>query len=261
MKERFGNQINLCRDRGLNPGTPEQRSDTSPLDRQIAIPYLEMYLGKGVGGGRPYLRLVVVKFFDKIWQGFIKIVKEVNPHLGGGKVEKHLGKTTPSSPYQDSNFDLPVLDSLAQHETSALANYATEAAHKGKRRRVKEEGLREGEDGELAFSRRKVSNIRLERGYAPAFAWWKRGKPFRKNHPQCIRTGSNSDLPVLGSLVQHESSALGHGVTEADKLETILEKSPMYSWKRFELRPPHHQETKRYMAYAFVCVIAGVGYS
>nr|CAD7401529.1 unnamed protein product [Timema poppensis] len=52
---------------------------------------------------------------------------EVNSHLRGGKVETHLGKTTPNSPYGDSNLGLPVLGSLAQHKTSALANYATEA--------------------------------------------------------------------------------------------------------------------------------------
>nr|CAD7195431.1 unnamed protein product [Timema douglasi] len=40
----------------------------------------------------------------------------------GGRVEK----TTPSSPKQDSNIDLSVLCSLAQHETSVLANYTTE---------------------------------------------------------------------------------------------------------------------------------------
>nr|CAD7585912.1 unnamed protein product [Timema genevievae] len=34
--------------------------------------------------------------------------------------------TTPSSPDRDSNLDLPVLSSLVQHETSVLANYATE---------------------------------------------------------------------------------------------------------------------------------------
>ncbi|CAG2058612.1 unnamed protein product [Timema podura] len=32
----------------------------------------------------------------------------------------------PSSPDQDSNLNLPILGSPAQHETSALANYATE---------------------------------------------------------------------------------------------------------------------------------------
>nr|CAD7438595.1 unnamed protein product [Timema bartmani] len=36
VKEGFGNQINLCRDRGLNPGLPAQKSDTLPLDHQSA---------------------------------------------------------------------------------------------------------------------------------------------------------------------------------------------------------------------------------
>nr|CAD7395925.1 unnamed protein product [Timema poppensis] len=43
-------------------------------------------------------------------------LEEVNPHLRGGRVENHLGKTTPSSPGRDSNLDLPVLSSLAQHD-------------------------------------------------------------------------------------------------------------------------------------------------
>nr|CAD7423102.1 unnamed protein product [Timema monikensis] len=53
-------------------------------------------------------------------------LEEVNPHLRGGRVENHLGKTTPSSPDRDSNLDLPVLSSRA-YTTSALANYTTEA--------------------------------------------------------------------------------------------------------------------------------------
>nr|CAD7393459.1 unnamed protein product [Timema cristinae] len=43
-------------------------------------------------------------------------LKEVNPHLRGGRVENHLGKTTPSSPDRDSNLDLPILSSRAQHD-------------------------------------------------------------------------------------------------------------------------------------------------
>nr|CAD7577068.1 unnamed protein product [Timema californicum] len=43
-------------------------------------------------------------------------LEEVNPHLRGGRVESHLGKTTPSSPDRDSNLDLPVLNSRAQHD-------------------------------------------------------------------------------------------------------------------------------------------------
>nr|CAD7571472.1 unnamed protein product [Timema californicum] len=47
--------------------------------------------------------------------GKVKL-EEVNPHLSGGKVENRLGKTTPSSPDRDSNLDLPVLSSRAQHD-------------------------------------------------------------------------------------------------------------------------------------------------
>ncbi|CAG2053492.1 unnamed protein product [Timema podura] len=43
-------------------------------------------------------------------------LEEVNPHLRGGRVENHIGKTTPSSPDRDSNLDLPVLGGLAQHD-------------------------------------------------------------------------------------------------------------------------------------------------
>nr|CAD7261615.1 unnamed protein product [Timema shepardi] len=43
-------------------------------------------------------------------------LEEVNPHLREGRVENHLGKTTPSSPDRDSNLDLPVLSSRAQHD-------------------------------------------------------------------------------------------------------------------------------------------------
>nr|CAD7399377.1 unnamed protein product [Timema cristinae] len=44
------------------------------------------------------------------------VLEEVNPHLRGGRVESHLGKTTPSSPNRDSDIDLPILSSRAQHD-------------------------------------------------------------------------------------------------------------------------------------------------
>nr|CAD7589139.1 unnamed protein product [Timema genevievae] len=36
-----------------------------------------------------------------------------------------------------------------------------------------------------------------------------------ENHPHCIQPGSNTNLPIFGSLVYHESSALDYSVTEA----------------------------------------------
>nr|CAD7424975.1 unnamed protein product [Timema monikensis] len=45
-------------------------------------------------------------------------LEEVNPHLRGGRVENHLGKSTSSTPYRDSNLDLPVLSSQARWSTT-----------------------------------------------------------------------------------------------------------------------------------------------
>nr|CAD7571274.1 unnamed protein product [Timema californicum] len=43
--------------------------------------------------------------------------EEVNPHLHGGRVENHLvNPRPPSSPDRESNLDLPVLGSRAQHD-------------------------------------------------------------------------------------------------------------------------------------------------
>nr|CAD7426504.1 unnamed protein product [Timema monikensis] len=57
-------------------------------------------------------------------------LEEVNPHLRGGRVENHLAKTTPSSPDRDSNLNLPVLSSRAQHDkrVSQLRHQGSEVA-------------------------------------------------------------------------------------------------------------------------------------
>nr|CAD7262714.1 unnamed protein product [Timema shepardi] len=48
--------------------------------------------------------------------------------MPGGIMENHLGTATPCLSDQDSNLDLPVLGSLAQHEACALANYVNETS-------------------------------------------------------------------------------------------------------------------------------------
>nr|CAD7571936.1 unnamed protein product [Timema californicum] len=59
---------------------------------------------------------------ELLQQGIGKVeLEEVNPHLRGGRVENHLGKTTPCSPDRESNLDLPVLSGRAQHDKH-LAN-------------------------------------------------------------------------------------------------------------------------------------------
>nr|CAD7410385.1 unnamed protein product [Timema poppensis] len=58
---------------------------------------------------------------------------------------------------------------------------------------------------------------------------------YRKNYLQCIRSGYNPDLSVLGSIIQHERSALDHVATEAGS-------EPTFAWresgKPFRNPPP-----------------------
>nr|CAD7570365.1 unnamed protein product [Timema californicum] len=54
-------------------------------------------------------------------------LEEVNPHLRGGRVENHLGKTTPVHP-TEIRTAIPPSSAVVLNTTSALANYATEAA-------------------------------------------------------------------------------------------------------------------------------------
>nr|CAD7431230.1 unnamed protein product [Timema monikensis] len=67
-------------------------------------------------------------------------LEEVNPHLGG-RVENHLGKTTPSSPDRDSNLDPPVLSSQAQHDKRV-----SQLRHRGGLEDSTSKRIREGQD-------------------------------------------------------------------------------------------------------------------
>nr|CAD7266533.1 unnamed protein product [Timema shepardi] len=77
-----------------------------------------------------YNALLVKKFeitqnrsFDAVDVRIGKVeLEEVNPYLRGGRLENHLGKTAPSSPDRDSNLDLLVLGSRAQHDKRDFIN-------------------------------------------------------------------------------------------------------------------------------------------
>nr|CAD7395958.1 unnamed protein product [Timema poppensis] len=90
-----------------------------------------LHVGQGqrdsLSGGQPELENIlkhrvlllvrVIRYKYTNGLGIRKVeLEEVNLHLRGGRVENHLGKTTPSSPDRDSNLDLPVLSSRAQHD-------------------------------------------------------------------------------------------------------------------------------------------------
>nr|CAD7442862.1 unnamed protein product [Timema bartmani] len=56
--------------------------------------------------------------------------EEVYPNLCAGRVENNFGKTTLSTPDQDSNLDLTVISNLVYCESSALDHEATKAVTK-----------------------------------------------------------------------------------------------------------------------------------
>nr|CAD7430188.1 unnamed protein product [Timema monikensis] len=96
--------------------------------------------------------------------------EEVNPHLRGGRVENHLGKTTPSSPDQDSNLDLPVLSSRAQRD-------------------------------------KRVSQLRHRGGFEEVNPHLRGGRVenhLGKTTPSSPDQDSNLDLPVLSSRAQRD---------------------------------------------------------
>nr|CAD7399782.1 unnamed protein product [Timema cristinae] len=80
---------------GASPAVKTSRSTTSYYPFRLYALNTNYAKGLGIGEGE---------------------LEEVNPHLCGGRVENHLGKTTPSSPDRDLKLDLPVHSNRAQHD-------------------------------------------------------------------------------------------------------------------------------------------------
>nr|CAD7203163.1 unnamed protein product [Timema douglasi] len=70
-----------------------------------------------VNDGQGVLVVLHLKVHRVLGHGIGKVeLEEVNPNLRGGRVDNHLGTQPPSSPDRDSNLELPVLSSRAQHD-------------------------------------------------------------------------------------------------------------------------------------------------
>nr|CAD7431541.1 unnamed protein product [Timema monikensis] len=113
-------------------------------------------------------------------------LEEVNPHLRVGRVENHLGKTTPSSPDRDSNLDLPVLSSRAQHDKRHL--HLPELSDV-EIRDPELLSLLPGREVEIYLGETTLSTPDKD---------------------------SNLVLPIIGSSIYYESSALDHAANETD---------------------------------------------
>ncbi|CAG2060322.1 unnamed protein product, partial [Timema podura] len=125
-------------------------------------------------------------------------LEEEKPHLSEGRLENHLVKTLPNSPNRDSNLDLPVLSSLAQHETSVLANYTTKAVK------------------HVLLPVQELRRLNLEE-VKPHLCEGRVENHLVKTLPNLPNRDSNLNLPVLSNLAQHETSALANYTTEAVK--------------------------------------------
>nr|CAD7428062.1 unnamed protein product [Timema monikensis] len=89
----------------IQPATTAQQ-----IQQQSAVPTMSLEWGYAESNG-----------FGKV--GF----RRTEPTFAERKSRKQFRENHPSSPKQDSNLNLLILGSLAQHEFSSLANYATEA--------------------------------------------------------------------------------------------------------------------------------------
>nr|CAD7571286.1 unnamed protein product [Timema californicum] len=124
------------------------------------------------------VELVDYWFRLSLYWGIGKVeLEEVNPHLRGGRVENHLVKTTPSSPDRDSNLNIPVLSSRAQHD-------------------------------------KRVSQLRNRGGRVKSNSWFifLLGSRVRSNYLSQRVHGSHDQLAWCTNLVMRHSPSLGYGM-------------------------------------------------
>nr|CAD7400800.1 unnamed protein product [Timema poppensis] len=181
-------------------------------------------------------------------------LEEVNPHLRGGRVKNHLGKTTAISPDRDSNLDLPVLSSRAQHDKRV-----SQLRHRG--------GLNtpnldsnldlpiidrlvycENSAFDHVDTKAGVGKVKLEE-VNPHLRGGRVENHLGKTTPSSPDRDSNLDLPVLSSRAQHDKriSQLRHrgGICMEVVQYTIYDKPPKEHQPGFESQPFHHSQTRQ----------------
>nr|CAD7579755.1 unnamed protein product [Timema californicum] len=118
-------------------GDPDREIQTTLRELVMYVVFLFVFNMVALGMSSPeayyFSKIIKMLFVETAMESNVQFkveLEEVNPHLRGGRVENHLGKTTPSSVDRDSNLDLPVLSGRASTRQARLANYATEAGKK-----------------------------------------------------------------------------------------------------------------------------------
>nr|CAD7394639.1 unnamed protein product [Timema cristinae] len=139
--------------------------------------------------------------------------EEVNPHLRGGRVENHLGNPPASSPNRDSNLDLSVLSSRAQHKRDLvkLTNSSEQTTRLDRAIVTYANKFLQGNPSwwaRLAIFLRSV----------PAFEWWESVQYHGTNSPLFV--ASLASVTVF-TLVMKSDSYRSHDLTYAH-MKTVL---------------------------------------
>nr|CAD7569732.1 unnamed protein product [Timema californicum] len=136
--------------------------------------------------------------------GKVKL-EEVNPHLRGGRVENHLGKTTPVHPTEIRTSISPS-SAVELNTTSALANYATEVGLKRERERER------SKDFNSSYRHRAKLTARLKRYFITVENRLRGVKPFSpaRKHLSSPLTTLAANPALLGQLLDTTALELRH---------------------------------------------------
>nr|CAD7577467.1 unnamed protein product [Timema californicum] len=125
-------------------------------------------------------------------------LEEVNPHLREGRVENHLGKTTPVH-LSEIRTSISPSSAVGLNMTSALANYTTEAGQKNIK--LNSENLTRDSFVIIAI---EADEISIQRGHsAPLGAIWVRTsghRIFMLEGNRCAKVTGRSETTALDSL-------------------------------------------------------------
>nr|CAD7394472.1 unnamed protein product [Timema cristinae] len=203
------------------------KSELPVMEKKIGVQHVKQDFNNNTASYYPF-RLYALSTNYATGLGIGKVeLEEVNPHLGGGRVENHLGKNPSSSPDRDSNLDLPVLSSRAQHD-----KHVSQLSHRGgstKHSPAKQD---------IAYSPYH------SRGSEPAFAWRESGKPFRNPihppspPPPVHTTKIRTSISPSSAVELNTASALANYATKAGNDSTqvtdVLNVKVQISHRKFQ---------------------------
>nr|CAD7426880.1 unnamed protein product [Timema monikensis] len=168
------------------------------------IPYPFLKVGT-LGGPRDRRAPTWYAVLKKLRLGRLYL-EEVYLHVRGGEVGTHIGKTTFNTPERDLKLDLPVISSLVYYESCTLDHLATEASYVFVSVCLNVNSQNTGTAsyypfGLYALSTNYANGLGIENVELEEVNPHLRGG---KITPRLPDRDSNLDLPVLGSLAQHD---------------------------------------------------------